>query len=123
MLTEEQRRALNDVQTDFFSKLRLASSSNLVVSERTDKSNLSAGVFRKLIGQIPSTTKVNYEQRQSRKGPFGGTGEDQVFFFVFSVTLLGKSTSYYVKGFFFHRGKIEGVYLQSFRKQQLKVIK
>lgn len=122
MITEEQRKILNNEKTELLVKLRLAVASNLVVSERKDKPNLPGRMFRNLLGQIPSGTQVNQAPRMSRKGPYGSSGEDIVFSFTFGVSLLGRTKSYYVKGFFFHKGQIEGVYLQSFRCNKLRMI-
>ena len=123
MITEEQRKVLNDEKTEFLVKLRLAVASNLAISERKDKPNLPGRMFKNLLGQIPTGVRVNHERRESRKGPYGSSGEDEVFSFTFNISLLGRTKSYYVKGFFFHKGKIEGVYLQSFRCNNLRMIR
>ena len=57
------------------------------------------------------------EPRKSTQGKYGKTGEKQIFKFDFQMTLLGKRSQFFIKGYFFEEGNLKGVEIQSFRKK------
>jgi hypothetical protein len=56
-----------------------------------------------------------WKPRRSTSGEHGMTGEDEVFNFEFNYIVIGKTISFYCKGYFFDKEDLKGVTIQSFR--------
>jgi hypothetical protein len=107
---------LSDPSLSFAAKLRLAVSFELEYWEgRTDPPNIPIATFRVLILAVPDTIMPTWKPRKSTSGEHGMTGEDVVFNFEFNYIAMGKSISFYCKGYFFDKEDLKGVTIQSFR--------
>ena len=121
-MTEELLKLLEDEKLGFVQKLRYATRCELDIWEaRKDPPNLSGEEFKRLMNHIPAATMPKWAPRESISGPHGKTGDDHVFSFRFTVMFIGVRTTYYVKGYFFDKGKTRGVSLQSFRRERARV--
>ena len=111
---------LSDPEIPFIRKLQIATTSELVFwEERYDPPNLSAEDFKRILPLIPLETSPILEPRKSSAGKYGKTGETQIFKFDFEISLLGQTHPFFIKGFFFEKGNLRGVEIQSFRREQL----
>lgn len=107
---------LADPNIPFLEKLRYAANLEVDMWEDRDPPNLGEGEFKRLIHHIPLKTEIVWLERESKSGPHGLTGDDEVFKFQFSVKLMGFEITYFVKGYFFDKGACQGVCIQSFRE-------
>lgn len=111
---------LANAKLPFVRKLQLAALAELDYWEdRRDPPNLSIQEFRSLLNYIPAGLQPSWRERESSSGPHGDTGETQVFKFEFEVSILGRRSRYFVKGYFFDADRCRGVTIQSFRRISL----
>ena len=101
-------------------KLKQAAALRLEISGRTDKPNLGMDKAKALIAQIPSVAIGNpsIEIAPNLTKPyqsFYDVGRDEVFIIRYNVLIKRVWATYYIKGFFFNRKEIIGVYLISVR--------
>lgn len=112
-----QLEKLADPAIRFVPKLKLAARLELNYwDNRNNPPNLSKEVFLKVLQQMPGTVQVEFKQRESTNGPHGLTGDDEVFTLKFSIRVMGKVKTYYLKGYFFDKDQCRGVTIQSFRE-------
>lgn len=105
-------------EMDFIKKLRIAVVEGELVywSNRNDPPNLEEQEYRTFVSKIRQPLGPEWIQRISRAGKYGQTGEDVCFQFEKQISFLRKIRIYYVKGFFFEKGNLKGVAIQSFRE-------
>lgn len=88
--------------------------------DRENPPNLDVDQFRQVITRIESTIRPKIVTRESKAGPRGSTGEDNCFQFECSVEFGSwkeiEIKYYFIKGYFFDKGDLKGVTIQSFRK-------
>lgn len=111
---------LRDKERHCIERLKAAGSLELVFWDDPNKNppNLSRAEFERALPTIPQV-QVKWSQRDSDKGKYGKTGEDQVFMFEFEVTSGRLVSTFYVKGFFFNKDDLKGVEIQSFRRERV----
>ncbi len=102
-------------------KLKQAAILRLEISGRTDKPNLEMDKAKALIAQLPSLAIGNptieiAPNLTKPYQPYYDIGRDEVFIIRYNLLIKRVWTAYYIKGFFFNREKIVGVYLISVRK-------
>jgi hypothetical protein len=98
-------------------RIKIAAGNELDYWERrTNPPNLTRCDFERLCRFIPDGLHGNWSPRESEAGSHGMTGEDAVFKFEFDVTILGVKKRYFLKGYFFDKGNLRGVTIQSFRE-------
>lgn len=107
-----------DEETDFIKKLRLAITEGELVywSNRTTPPNLEEQEFLTFVSKARLPLEPDLVPRLSTAGKYGQTGEDVCFQFEEQIAFLGKIKKYYMKGFFFEKGNLKGVAIQSFRE-------
>jgi hypothetical protein len=88
--------------------------------ERTRPPNLTADEFRKILDRLDRFKNFHWVPRKSDLGPHGKDGEEVCFKFECDVQFGGifeiEVKSYFVKGYFFIKGDLRGVTIQSFRE-------
>lgn len=88
--------------------------------KRANPPNLSVDEFKLVIDRIDGTSDLKWIMRESEAGPHGKTGEKLCFKFnceaVFGGIFELDKKSYFVKGYFFDKGNLKGVTIQSFRE-------
>ena len=89
------------------------------LESRTNPPNLNRTDFERLNKFIPDGQHGNWSVRESLAGEHGNTGEDAVFKFEFEVNMVGVKKRYFLKGYFFDKGNLRGVTIQSFREVKL----
>lgn len=101
----------------FLERLRTSAALNLDywTRDKSGKPNLRIEAFLAAIPAIPEPT-VTWEPRLSEKGKNAHHAEYKVWFFEFDLEVLGKRSSYFLKGYFYTRWKLGGVTIQSFRE-------
>lgn len=102
-------------------KLKQAALLRLEISGRTDKPNLDMDKAKALIAQLPSLAignpSIEIAPNLTRPyQPYYDIGRDEVFIIRYNLLIKKVWTAYYIKGFFFNRKEIIGVYLISVRK-------
>lgn len=102
-------------------KLKQAAALRLEISGRTDKPNLEVDKVKALIAQMPSigigNPTIELAPNLTKPyQPYYDIGRDEVFIIYYKVLIRKAWTTYYIKGFFFNRKSIVGVYLISVRK-------
>lgn len=90
--------------------------------ERQFPPNISSRVFRSIVQLIPESIVPKWKVRKSIAGLHGLSGEDSVFNFEFATFAFGNEIRFYCKGFFFDKGNLKGVAIQSFRPSSLATI-
>jgi hypothetical protein len=114
--SSETHQRLSDPTLSFASKLKLAASFELEYWEdRQHPPNISITVFRSMVQLVPESVVPKWRERKSNAGAHGPTGEDVVFNFEFTALPFGKEVRFYCKGYFFDKGNLKGVTIQSFR--------
>ena len=82
--------------------------------------NLSIDEFFQVMRRIDQILKPKWIERKSTKGSHGERGEDFCFKFICQIRFGGifqiEEKSYFVKGYFFDKGNLKGVTIQSFRE-------
>ena len=112
----DRHAKLTDPSLSFAAKLKLAVTFELEYWEsRQHPPNISINVFRSIVQLIPDSVSPKWRERKSAAGAHGLSGEEHVFNFDFSVTAFGQSVRFYCKGYFFDKGNLKGVTIQSFR--------
>ena len=106
--------------TSLIDKLKQAAALRLEISVRTDKPNLGMDKAKALIAQIPlvaiGNPSIEIAPNLTKPyQPFYDVGRDEVFIIRYNVLIKRVWTTYYIKGFFFNRKEIIGVYLISVR--------
>ncbi len=88
--------------------------------ERNNPPNLSKDDFDIVLYKIGQVDNLKWPVRKSQNGPHGKTGEDHCFQFNCTVEFGGIFGStiktYYIKGYYFDKGNLKGVTIQSFRE-------
>ncbi|GAB4421615.1 MAG: hypothetical protein OHK0056_32520 [Bacteriovoracaceae bacterium] len=84
--------------------------------------NLTRDEFYNVIYRIDRTINLKWIKRDSTNGPHGKSGEDSCFKFICEVNYGGifniESKWFFVKGYFFDKGNLKGVTIQSFRLEE-----
>lgn len=127
---EDHLAILRDETKFVIERIRAAVKLQLDYWDDPNKSppNLSVAEFLRLLNFIPRNLEPRWEQRTSSQGKYGLTGEDRVFNINFEIIRGRNKHLYYLKGFFFDRGNLKGVCIQSFRlektisRQKLRII-
>ena len=87
--------------------------------DRKDPPNLTADEFKLVMNRIEEPKNLKSIPRESTSGPRGHTGEDNCFKFNCEAEFGGvfeiEMKYYFVKGYFFDKGNLKGVTIQSFR--------
>jgi len=114
--SSETHQRLSDPTLSFASKLQLAVSFELEYWEdRQHPPNISITVFRSMVQMVPESVVPKWRERKSAAGAHGATGEDLVFNFELMALPFGREVRFYCKGYFFDKGNLRGVTIQSFR--------
>jgi len=114
--SSERHERLSDPTLPFAAKLKLAVSFELEYWEdRQHPPNISVNVFRSIVQLVPDSIAPKWRERKSVAGAHGHSGEEQIFNFDFSVSAFSKDVRFYCKGYFFEKGNLKGVTIQSFR--------
>jgi hypothetical protein len=115
-VTSPIHQILADKSVPLGRRLKIAAANELDYWEaRTNPPNLTRTDFERICRLIPDGVYGNWGRRDSEDGAHGVTGEDAVFKFEFDVVMLGVKKRYFVKGYFFDKGNLRGVTIQSFR--------
>ena len=89
--------------------------------DRKNPPNLSVDEFNLVMARDDEAINLKWITRVSDKGKHGKTGEDDCFKFKCEVEYGGifeiETKYYFVKGYFFEKGNLEGVAIQSFREE------
>lgn len=85
--------------------------------QRDNPPNLALDIFRIFCRKLKREINLKWVDRESEAGPYGLTGEDQCFKFTHEISLMGVKKRYFVKGYFFNKGDLKGVTIQSFREE------
>lgn len=106
---------------DLIEKLKAAAVMRLEISQRMDKPNLPVDEAIAVISLLPAVAmgnpKIQLSPNQTKPyQPFYDIGRDEVFVIRFKVLIRQAWKNYYIKGFFFNREEIVGVYLISVRE-------
>jgi hypothetical protein len=64
---------------------------------------------------IPDSVSPKWRERKSFAGVYGRSGEDNVFSFEFTITAFAQDVRFCCKGYFFDKGNLRGVTIQSLR--------
>lgn len=87
--------------------------------DRKNPPNLSVDEFKLVIIRVDRVRNFKWVSRLSDKGRYGRTGEDYCFKFSCEVEFGGifeiENKYYFTKGYFFEKGNLLGVAIQSFR--------
>lgn len=88
--------------------------------DRGDPPNLDRKNFLQVMDRVFSALDLRWDKRKSLDGPYGLTGEDDCFYFDCEASFGGVhgviEKRYFVKGYFFDKGNLKGVTIQSFRE-------
>ena len=100
--------------------LKQAARLRLEISERTDKPNMSVDETKAVIELLPAfgigNPKVTVTPNLTKPyQPYYAIGRDEVFEIKYKVFIPTQWQTYYIKGFFFNKQEIIGVYLISAR--------
>ena len=117
---------LSDENVSFIKKLKIAIGEGELDYwwERGNPPNESSDIFRKFVKKLNFSFEPKWVERESEAGPHGLLGEDRCFKFESEISLLGLRKKYFVKGYFFNKGDLKGVTIQSFREIPIfKVVK
>lgn len=107
---------------DFIDKLNHVISNGILDywDDRGKPPNLHKKNFLQVMDRVFSAIGLRWEKRKSFEGPYGLTGEDDCFFFDCEASFGGVhgviEKRYFVKGYFFDKGNLKGVTIQSFRE-------
>lgn len=89
--------------------------------DRKNPPNLSVDEFHQVLYRMDEAANLKWIDRDSTNGPDGTTGEDKCFKFNCEVQFGGifeiETKFYFVKGYFFDKGDLKGVTIQSFRQE------
>lgn len=89
--------------------------------DRKNPPNLSRDDFDIVIDRVDEALNYRTRPRKSNEGPHGLTGEDNCFYFDCEVQFGGifdiETKYYFIKGYFFDKGNLLGVTIQSFREE------
>ena len=102
-------------------RLTIAASNNLKIA-KDKKDNLSKSEFMKFLQLLSKDLEPNWVPRKSLRGPHGITGQSKCFHFGKTIEILGRKKSYFCKGYFFDEDNLNGVYIQSFREEKIKLV-
>lgn len=105
----------------FLERLIIAASNNLKIA-KDKKDNLSNSEFIKFLQMLPKDLEPNWVLRKSIRGPHGISGQKKCFLFGKTIEILGRKKSYFCKGYFFDEDNLNGVYIQSFREEKIKLV-
>ncbi len=110
---------LSNEEISFLAKLKLAVREGELDYwwERGNPPNLSTAIFKLFCKKLKGDVVPKWIERESEAGPYGLTGEDFCFKFSHEISLMGTTTKYFVKGYFFNKGDLKGVTIQSFREE------
>ena len=100
-------------------RIRTALNVRFEYASRSDKPNEPFDDFQRVIRHVSvRASHLRWSARESGKGKLAVGAEDQVFEATLTVTVLGRETKYYCKGFFAPKGSADqGVEIQSFRRE------
>ncbi|MBT7608339.1 MAG: hypothetical protein HN576_01195 [Bacteriovoracaceae bacterium] len=88
--------------------------------DRLNPPNLTKDEFDLVLYRIDRANRLSWVTRESEEGPHGTTGEDDCFKFNCSAEFGGifenETKTFFVKGYFFDKGDLKGVTIQSFRE-------
>jgi hypothetical protein len=88
--------------------------------DRKNPPNLSIDEFKQVMNRITAALNLKWVERESKSGLHCLTGEDHCFKFNceadFGVVFEIESKRFFVKGYFFDKGNLKGVTIQSFRE-------
>lgn len=109
---------LSATDTSLLKKLRIAVKEGELDYwwARQNPPNESADLFLKFLSKVSGDIHVKWVERESEAGPHGLLGEDHCFKFESDVSLFGMKKRYFVKGYFFNKGDLKGITIQSFRE-------
>jgi hypothetical protein len=89
--------------------------------DRKNPPNLSVDQFTLVMQRVQSAANLKWVKRESEKGKSGRSGEDDCFKFNCEVAFGGifeiETKVYFIKGYFFDKGNLKGVTIQSFREE------
>ena len=89
--------------------------------DRKNPPNPSIDEFYQVLYRVDEAINLKWIDRESIKGPYGPTGEDKCFKFNCEILFGGiyeiQTKFYFVKGYFFDKGDLKGVTIQSFRQE------
>lgn len=117
---EAGAKSLISEDLSLIEKLKAAADLRLEISQRSDKPNLDVDRAKSIISLLPvlavGNPKVKVSPNQTKPyQPYYDIGRDEVFEIWYKILIKKVWTTYYIKGFFFNREKIIGVYLISIR--------
>lgn len=88
--------------------------------DRKNPPNLSVDEFKLIMARIDKVIGLKWIPRESKLGGHGKTGEEHCFKFNCEIEFGGifeiEVKHYFVKGYFFDKGNLTGVSIQSFRR-------
>lgn len=88
--------------------------------DRKNPPNLTIDEFHLVINRVDEAKNLKWVERVSTNGPHGTTGEEKCFKFNCEAQFGGifdiETKFYFVKGYFFDKGDLRGVTIQSFRE-------
>lgn len=108
---------------DLCKKIKWSFQKKAVISGRKDKPNLDLDDAWNLIDLMPENDdhhRIDIEfdvNRKKEHQPYFEEGRDQVFKIKFRPLVGTRIRRYYIKGFFFDKEAINGVYLISIREE------
>lgn len=89
--------------------------------DRTNPPNLSVDEFEQVLYRIDEVINLKWIDRESTNGPNGTNGEDKCFKFSCEIQFGGifeiETRFYFMKGYFFDKGDLKGLTIQSFRQE------
>lgn len=92
-------------------------------SRRKSPPNESVDSFMKFVRMLSEDIKVKWIERISQNGDHAELGEDHCFKFEKEVSNFGLKKKYFIKGYFFDKGNLKGVTIQSFREVKISLVK
>jgi predicted metal-binding protein len=92
-------------------------------NRRKNPPNESVDSFTKFVKMLRGDIKVKWVERISRNGGHAELGENDCFKFEKEVSNFGLKKKYFVKGYFFDKGNLKGVTIQSFREVKISLVK
>ncbi|MEI8347866.1 MAG: hypothetical protein WCG27_10390 [Pseudomonadota bacterium] len=109
---------LSDSKINFVQKLRLAVAQGELDYwwARNNPPNESVEAFRQFLKRLVGPISPRHVPRESSAGAHGRSGEDECFKFQHDLIIFGVKKRYFVKGYFFDKGNLKGVTIQSFRE-------
>lgn len=116
--TRTLHEKLSDPNIDFLKKLRMAVKDGELDYwwGRCNPPNESPDIFKRFLEKLSGLFEVRWIERDSVSGPHCLLGEDQCFKFECEISAFGTKKKYFVKGYFFNKGDLKGVTIQSFRE-------